>query len=109
MTTDDLAARVQALLENGKSIPPTLRNGLMLSLLIDLHRQNREIVEELKAIKVDVSHVKSKSILIWVEKHPRMAGFIALAAMTLSNAWFVSGYRKPILAWLLGVPEDTIP
>jgi hypothetical protein len=109
MTTDDLTERVQAMLENGKSIPPTLRNGLMLSLLIDLHHQNKQIMDQLTLLKTDVGHVKSRSILIWVEKHPRAAAFLVLAAMTLSNAWFVSGYRKPLLAWVLGVPEEAIP
>lgn len=108
-TTNDLTERVQAMLENGKSIPPTLRNGLMLSLLIDLNRQNEQIMEQLTLLKTDVGHVKSRSILIWIERHPRAAAFVALVVMTLSNAWFVSGYRKPLLAWVLGVPEDAIP
>lgn len=122
--SDDLVEKLQEMLEGGKTIPPALRDQMMLALLVSLNRKTGDLQSAIQGIdaannakisalrnemRSEFAFLRSRCIMCWIEKHPKLAAFLAVVLLSAVNMWFVSGFRKPVLAWLLGVPPDLIP
>lgn len=45
----------------------------------------------------------------FIKNHPKIALAIAIAFVAITNVWLVSGFRKPILSFLTGLPEEMVP
>ena len=68
-----------------------------------------------KKLEDDLEVVKDHSLLLWAKKHPKLAMIYATLLAIMANAWFVAGFRRPILHALIkntfgvDIPIDTIP
>ena len=87
------------------------RDRLLLAAMSDLHK---EIVsmdqrfEKLFELDKRVARLEEKSIVLWAEKHPKLALTLLAVFLALLNMWFVSDFRKAILA-ALGLPTELAP
>ena len=94
-----------------------------LSQINKIHLQNDKLVlmflsderSRVKELENNVQRVESHSILLWAKKHPKLAMIYATLLAIMANAWFVAGFRRPILHALIkntfgvDIPLDTIP
>lgn len=135
MTQDDMVEQIEQLLASDKPIPASLRNELILTLLISVSRVTKQLgadvqtalnqiraevadlrktqQAEVAAVKVDigvvkgeVKEVRERSLVLWVQKNQRLAVALLLIVTVLANLWFDSGVLRSIVAWWLGIPLD---
>jgi len=100
---DELVRRVQHMLENKKTISASVRNDLVLGLLVQLTTNVKALTDDVRTIKGETEYVRARSIVVWIEKHPRAATLAAICLLALSS------YRKLILSYILGIPPEMIP
>lgn len=64
---------------------------------------------EIEAVKQDVTLVRKKSIVLWIQENKRLATAVGLALVLAANLWFESEALRLIFSWWLGVPVDILP
>jgi hypothetical protein len=112
---DEIRKEVQELLEDEKNFSTRAGLRLVLTMLIEIdsnvQTQNKAYIELDKRVR----QLEKKNILMWAEEHKYLAGFYTFLVFIVSNAWFVSGFRRPFIAFffkhVFGVtlPEEAIP
>ena len=98
---DETLAEVRTILERDKKVPQSVVNRLILALLAD---QTERLTATLVAQKEQderIAKVEEKSILLWVEKHPRLALFLLSIGIILHAVMQEYG---PALAKAMGLP-----
>lgn len=112
---DEIRKEVQVLLEDEKNFSTRAGLRLVLTMLMEIDNnvqtQNKAYIELDKRVRV----LEKKNIITWVEDHKYLTGLYTFLIFIVSNAWFVSGFRRPFIAFvfkhIFGVtlPEDAIP
>ena len=98
---DATLALLQRIIESNGDTPKPEKDQALFIVL-------KEIYQTVKPLGKRVDALEGKSIIMWIEKHPKQAAFLFGVSVFLVNAWFVSDFRKPLLA-LLGLPGDLVP
>lgn len=98
---DATLALLQRIIESNGDTPRAEKDQALFIVL-------KEIYQTVKPLSKRVADLEGKSIIMWVEKHPKQAVFLLGVFLFVVNAWFVSDFRKPLLA-LLGLPSDLVP
>ena len=112
---DEIRKEVQTLLEDEKNFSTRAGLRLVLTMLVEIddnvQTQNKAYIELDKRGRI---HEK-KNIIMWAGEHKYLAAFYSFLIFIVSNAWFVSGFRKPFIVFffkhVFGVtlPEEAIP
>jgi len=126
MSSDELTKKISDMMGSG-NVPDELRNQLVLALLMERSSAERGLREELRAIRDDLSQthrlmdeqlgvmraeiaeLRSRSIILWVDKNKRLAAFLALLVFFALNFLLDRDLAHQVLAWMLGVPVAVLP
>lgn len=98
---DATLALLQRIIESNGDTPRPEKDQALFIVL-------KEIYQTVKLQSKRVEALEGKSIVMWIEKHPKQAVFLLGVLLFVVNAWFVSDFRKPLLA-LLGLPDNLVP
>lgn len=66
-------------------------------------------VEEIKCIQREIEKNYAIRAGAFIERHPKRTILGVILIMAATNAWFVSGFRKPLITAILkalGLPDD---
>ncbi len=96
-----LLQEIQALTREGEQLSPVVRDRLILKTMEEVLRRMDNFDEKLEGIE-------KSSIGLWFSRNPKLGTIVISIGLLLLNLWFVSDFRKPVLA-ALGLPPDLFP
>lgn len=114
MTNGELNQAVTEMLTGGKRMAQTDVNRLVLSMLADIRARQKDIIEAQQDHARRVKALEDASIVFFIRAHKKTSAIIFIAGLFVLNAWFVSGWRQPLIKAMLGmvgidIPEELIP
>lgn len=68
----------------------------------------KTIYEDVRQLRTQVNSNPFYSLGNFIRSNPRTFAILLAIVFIILNAWFVSGWRRPLLIWL-GIPEELIP
>jgi len=127
MSSDELTQKISEMMLENHNVPDELRNQLVLALLMerssaerglrdelrairdDLSQTHRLMDEQLKVTRAEIAELRSRSIILWVDKNKRLAAALALLVFFALNFLLDRDLAHQALAWMLGVPVAVLP
>jgi hypothetical protein len=115
LTDNELAAEVRAILQGpSRTIPQAHVNRIVLAMLDDIRKKQTEIINAQGEHAKRIKELEDKSVVMFAQRRPAVAVGVGLGLLTLLNAWFVSGWRRPFVQFVgglagLDIPEEFIP
>lgn len=103
----EIIEEVRHLLENGAHISAQAASRLTLALLVDIKNDQEEASKNQKKI---LENPMVRFGFFWKE-HPKRVILWGVGLFMAINAWFVSGWRQPILKGILttlGFPPEVV-
>lgn len=68
----------------------------------------KTIYEDVRELREEVKVNPIYNLGNFIRANPRTFAILLAILFIVINAWFVSGWRRPLLIWL-GLPEELIP
>lgn len=112
---DETRAEVRKLLEEESNFSTRAGLRLVLTMLMEIDEKYEAQKAQHDELKIQVDLLKRKNIIIWAQGNRFLAGLYLFLLCVISNAWFVSGFRKPAIVFIfkhifgVDLPIEAVP
>jgi hypothetical protein len=112
---DDTRNEVRQLLEDEKNFSTRAGLRLVLTMLVEIDEASKAQILANKELEKRVTNLENKNIIMWAGKYKWLAALYSFILFIAMNAWFVSGFRKPMLIFFfkhvfgVTIPMEAIP